>query len=112
MSTGAGSGERAGGSNGLLVALLVISIIVAVVDFFFLTLRANQDAKAAALVTRAQVASQQLSRQANDAAGGNVDAFGSLKQTRDTIADLVTRLKQGDSPRHRQRKTEALQFFF
>ena len=97
MSTGAGSGERAGGSNGLLVALLVISIIVAVVDFFFLTLRANQDAKAAALVTRAQVASQQLSRQANDAAGGNVDAFGSLKQTRDTIADLVTRLKQGDS---------------
>ncbi len=96
MSTGAGSGERAGGSNGLLVALLVVSIIVAFADFVFLTLNANQDAKAAALVTRTQVLSQQLSRQANDAAGGNVDAFGSLKQTRDTIADLVTRLKQGD----------------
>jgi twitching motility protein PilJ len=97
MSTGAGSGERAGGSNGLLVALLVVSIIVAFVDFVFLTLKANQDAKAAALVTRAQVLSQQLSRQANDAAGGNVDAFGSLKQTRDTIADLINRLKQGDA---------------
>ncbi len=97
MSTGAGSGERAGGSNGLLVALLVVSIIVAFADFVFLTLNANQDAKAAALVTRAQVLSQQLSRQANDAAGGNVDAFGSLKQTRDTIADLINRLKQGDA---------------
>jgi len=97
MSTGAGSGERTGGSNGLLVALLVVSIIVAFVDFVFMTLKANQDAKAASLVTRAQVLSQQLSRQANDAAGGNVDAFGSLKQTRDTIADLITRLKQGDA---------------
>jgi len=97
MSTGAGSGERAGGSNGLLVAVLVVSIIFAFVDFVFLTLKANQDAKAAALVTRTQVLSQQLSRQANDAAGGTVDAFGSLKQTRDTIADLVNRLKQGDA---------------
>src|SRR5664279_384051 len=96
MSTGAGTGERAGGSNGLLVALLILSIIVAVVDFFWLTLKANEDAKASALVTRTQVLSQQLSRQANDAAGGNVDAFGSLKQTRDTIADLINRLKQGD----------------
>ena len=97
MSTGAGSGERAGGSNGLLVALLVVSIIFAFLDFGYLTVKAGQDAKAAALVTRAQVLSQQLSRQANDAAGGNVDAFGSLKQTRDTIADLINRLKQGDA---------------
>ncbi|MEP6938969.1 MAG: methyl-accepting chemotaxis protein, partial [Rudaea sp.] len=97
MSTGAGTGERAGGSNGLLVALLILSIIVAVVDFFWLTLKANEDAKASVLVTRTQVLSQQLSRQANDAAGGNVIAFDSLKQTRDTIADLINRLKSGDS---------------
>ena len=97
MSTGAGSGgERSGGFNGLLVALLVISIIFAVVDFGWLSINANQDAKASALVTRIQVLSQQLSRQANDAAGGNIDAFGSLNQTRDTIADLLNRLKKGD----------------
>ncbi|TLY51002.1 MAG: methyl-accepting chemotaxis protein, partial [Gammaproteobacteria bacterium] len=96
-STGAGGGERTGGFNGLLVALLVISIIFAVVDFGLLSYKAGQDAKASALVTRAQVLSQQLSRQSNDAAGGNLDAFGTLKATRDSIADLITRLKQGDT---------------
>jgi len=98
MSTGAGSGaERASGLNGLLVALLVVSLIVAVVDFILLSINANQDAQASALVTRMQVLSQQLSRQSNDAAGGNLDAFASLKHTRDTIADLFSRLKQGDA---------------
>ena len=97
MSTGAsGGGERSGGFNGLLVALLVISFIVAVVNFAWMSLNANQDAKAGALVTRIQVLSQQLSRQANDAAGGNIDAFGSLEQTRNTIQDLINRLKKGD----------------
>ena len=56
MSTGAGSGaERASGLNGLLVALLVVSLIVAVVDFIWLSINANQDAQASALVTRVQV---------------------------------------------------------
>ncbi|MFT3793017.1 MAG: methyl-accepting chemotaxis protein [Rudaea sp.] len=98
MSTGAGSGgERSGGINGLLVALLVVSIIVAVVDFIWLSINAGQDAQAGALVTRIQVLSQQLSRQSADAAGGNLDAFASLKHTRDTIADLAARLKNGDA---------------
>jgi len=97
MSTGAGSGaERASGFNGLLVALLVVSMVVAVVDFIYLSIKTNQDAQASALVTRIQVLSQQLSRQSADAAGGNLDAFASLKHTRDTIADLLTRLKNGD----------------
>ncbi|MBN8888309.1 MAG: methyl-accepting chemotaxis protein [Rudaea sp.] len=98
MSTGAGSGaERASGFTGLLVALLVVSIIVAVVDFILLSINADRDAQASALVTRIQVLSQQLSRQSNDAAGGNLDAFASLKHTRDTISDLFTRLKNGDA---------------
>ncbi|HZT55759.1 MAG TPA: methyl-accepting chemotaxis protein [Burkholderiaceae bacterium] len=97
MSTGAGSGaERASGFNGLLVALLVVSMVVAVVDFIYLSIKTNQDAQASALVTRIQVLSQQLSRQSADAAGGNLDAFASLKHTRDTIADLLMRLKNGD----------------
>ncbi len=98
MSTGAGGGtERTGGFNGLLVALLVVVIIVAVVDFIVLSINANQDAQASALITRIQVLSQQLSRQSNDAAGGNLDAFASLKHTRDTIADLFSRLQKGDA---------------
>ncbi len=49
MSTGAGSGnERAGGGNGLLVALLVICLLVAVIDFVMLAINAGQDAKAGA----------------------------------------------------------------
>jgi twitching motility protein PilJ len=97
MSTGAGSGERAGGSNILLVALLVVSIVVALVDFAWLSIEAGQNAQAGALITRIQVLSQQLARQSGDAAGGTLDAFKSLKQTRDTIADLFTRLKKGDA---------------
>src|SRR5580765_1148600 len=97
MSTGAGSGaERASGFNGLLVALLVVSMVVALVDFIYMWIKTNQDAQASALVTRIQVLSQQLSRQSADAAGGNLDAFASLKHTRDTIADLLMRLKNGD----------------
>ncbi len=47
-------------------------------------------------MTRVQVLSQQLARQANDAAGGNIDAFASLEQTRSTIEDLLNGLKKGD----------------
>ncbi|MBS0581482.1 MAG: methyl-accepting chemotaxis protein [Proteobacteria bacterium] len=98
MSTGAGRGaERASGLNGLLVALLVVIMVVAVVDFIYLAIKTSQDAQASALVTRIQVLSQQLSRQSGDAAGGNLDAFASLKHTRDTIADLLTRLRSGDA---------------
>src|SRR6185503_7459267 len=56
----------------------------------------GQDAKAGALVTKVQVLSQQLSKVANDAAGGNIDAFKSLEQTRNTIDDLLGKLKKGD----------------
>jgi twitching motility protein PilJ len=97
MSTGAVVGaERSGGGIGLLVALLILSLVVAAVDLVWLSFDAGQDAQARGLVTRIQVYSQQLSRQANDAAGGNLDAFASLAQTRTSIQDLLTRLKNGD----------------
>ncbi len=96
-TTGAAGGrERAGGANTLLVFVLVIAIIFAVVDFGYLTYFAGQDAKAGALVTKVQVLSQQLSKVANDAAGGNIDAFKSLEQTRNTIDDLLGKFKKGD----------------
>jgi twitching motility protein PilJ len=76
--------------------VLVAAIIFAVVDFAYLTYFAGQDAKAGALVTKVQVLSQQLSKVANDAAGGNIDAFKSLEQTRNTIDDLLGKFKKGD----------------
>src|ERR1700756_145448 len=96
-TTGAvGGKERAGGANALLILLLVVAIVVAAVDFIWLTYNANQDAKAGGLVTKVQVLSQQLSKVAFDAAGGNIDAFKSLEQTRNSIDDLLKKFKNGD----------------
>ena len=96
-NTGAvGGKERTGGANTWLVVLLVVTIIVAVADFAALTYFAGQDAKAGTLVTKVQVLSQQLAKVANDAAGGNLDAFKSLAQTSNTIDGLITKLKNGD----------------
>ncbi len=98
MSATTGSvGKERGGANNWLVVLLIIAIVVAVADFAWLTYEAGQDAKAGSLITKVQVLSQQLSKVANDAAGGNLDAFKSLEQTRDTIDSLLTtKFKKGD----------------
>jgi hypothetical protein len=80
------------------VFVLVVAIIGAVVDFGYLTYYAGQDAKAGALVTKVQVLSQQLSKVANDAAGGNIDAFKSLEQTRNTIDDLSANSRRAIRP--------------
>ncbi|HEX6833758.1 MAG TPA: methyl-accepting chemotaxis protein, partial [Rudaea sp.] len=96
-TTGAvGGKERSGGANTWLVVLLVIAIVFAVFDFGALTYFAGQDAKAGTLVTKIQVLSQQLAKVANDAAGGNLDAFKSLDQTRNAIDDLIKKFKNGD----------------
>src|SRR6185312_17433623 len=96
VTTGAVGGKERTGANALLVVLLIVAILVAVVDFSLLTYNASQDAKASALVTKIQVLSQQLSKVANDAAGGNIDAFKSLEATRNSIDDLLNKLNKGD----------------
>ena len=95
-TTGTVGTERAGGGTMLLVLLLFAAVFVAILDFGYLLYWAGQDTKAAALVTRVQVLSQQLSKVANDAAGGNIDAFKSLEQTRNAIDDLLGKFKKGD----------------
>jgi len=96
-TTGAvGGKERAGGASPFLIVLLIVAIVVAAADFVWLAYKANQDAKAGALVTKMQVLSQQLAKVANDAAGGNIDAFKSLEQTRNSIDDLLKKFKGGD----------------
>jgi twitching motility protein PilJ len=97
VTTGAAGGKERAGANTLLVILLILSIVVAVVDFGWLTYNAGQDAKASALVTKIEVSSQQLSKVANDAAGGNIDAFKTLEATRNLVDDLLHKLKAGDN---------------
>ena len=97
VTTGAVGGKERAGANALLVVLLIVAILVAVVDFALLTYNASQDAKASVLVTKVQVQSQRLSKEANDAAGGNIDAFKSLEATRNSIDDLLNKLKKGDN---------------
>src|SRR5690242_7545217 len=97
VTAGAAGGKERAGANTLLVILLIAAILVAVVDFGYLTYNAGQDAKASALVTRIEVSSQQLSKVANDAAGGNIDAFKTLEATRNSVDDLLNKLKKGDT---------------
>jgi twitching motility protein PilJ len=97
VTTGGVGGKERAGANTLLVVLLIVSILVAVIDFGLLTYNAGQDAKASTLVTKIQVLSQQLSKVANDAAGGNIDAFKSLEATRNSIDEQLNKLKKGDS---------------
>src|SRR5438128_1345579 len=96
VTAGAAGGRERTGANTLVVIVLVASIILAAVDFFLLTYNAGQDAKATALVTKIAVSSQQLSKVANDAAGGNIDAFKTLEATRNSVDDLLNKLKKGD----------------
>jgi len=96
VTTGAVGGKERTGANVLLVAVLILAILLAAVNFIWLNYNAGQDAKASSLVTKIQVLSQQLSKVANDAAGGNIDAFKSLEQTRNSIDDLINKLKKGD----------------
>jgi twitching motility protein PilJ len=96
VTTGAVGGKERTGANVLLVAVLILAILLAAVNFIWLNYNAGQDAKASSLVTKIQVLSQQLSKVANDAAGGNIDAFKSLEQTRNLIDDYINKLKKGD----------------
>jgi twitching motility protein PilJ len=53
---------------------------------------ASDAAQATMLIARVEVLSQQLASASGDAAGGNTDAFASLKRTRDAIAGHMNRL--------------------
>jgi twitching motility protein PilJ len=97
VTAGAAGGKERAGANTLLVVLLILSIVVAVFDFGLLTINAGQDAKASALVTKIEVSSQQLSKVASEAAGGNLDAFSTLEATRNSLDSLLNKLKNGDT---------------
>lgn len=97
MSTTGAQGKERTSSYTWLVVLLLLAIIFAAVDFFYLNSVNADDRQASALTTQIQVSSQQNAKFALEAAGGNVDAFAELSNTSDAISTAVKRLKNGDS---------------
>jgi twitching motility protein PilJ len=98
MSTTAGAvgSERTSGYTWLVV-LLLVAIVFAAIDFFYLNSANADDRRAANLTTQVQVLSQQTAKYALEAAGGNVDSFAELANTSDSIASAVDRLQKGDT---------------
>ncbi|HET6588116.1 MAG TPA: methyl-accepting chemotaxis protein [Oleiagrimonas sp.] len=96
MSTTSGGIGRERG-YGWLVALLLLAIAFAVVDFFLLNQKTNEDRQAVGLTTQIQVLSQQTAKFALEAAGGNLESFKELASTRNTIDSAVDRLTKGDA---------------
>ncbi|MGB8716724.1 MAG: methyl-accepting chemotaxis protein, partial [Rhodanobacteraceae bacterium] len=97
MSTTGAQGKERTGSYTWLVVLLLVAIIFAAIDFFYLNTANADDRQASALTTQIQVSSQQNAKFALEAAGGNVDSFAELSNTSDAISSAVQRLKNGDS---------------
>ncbi|HEX7340092.1 MAG TPA: methyl-accepting chemotaxis protein, partial [Rhodanobacteraceae bacterium] len=95
MSTRAGGIGKERGYTWLVV-LLVVAIAFAVVDFFLLNQKNNDDRQAVGLTTQVQVLSQQTAKFALEAAGGNIDSFKELASTRNTIDAAVAQLNKGD----------------
>ncbi len=94
-TTGALGKERTGSYTWLVVALLV-AIIFAAVDFFYLNSANAEDRQASTLAAQIQVSSQQNAKFALEAAGGNVDSFAELSNTSEAIATAVKKLQTGD----------------
>ncbi|HET6546428.1 MAG TPA: methyl-accepting chemotaxis protein [Rhodanobacteraceae bacterium] len=99
MSTISGAlrgGERSGGTNTVLFALLGLLFVFAIVDFVWLYQMNQNDRKAVAYTTQIQVLSQALAKYAAEAAGGNIDAFEELESTRKNVDTYIQRLNKGD----------------
>ena len=97
MSTTGAQGKERTGSYTWLVILLLVAIVFAAVDFFYLNSANAEDRQASTLTAQIQVSSQQNAKFALEAAGGNVDSFAELSNTSDAISSAVQRLKSGDA---------------
>ncbi|MCE5234308.1 MAG: methyl-accepting chemotaxis protein [Mizugakiibacter sp.] len=84
-------------SHGLLIFVMVLAFLVAVVDFVWLNIKNDQERQAAQLTAQIQVVSQQISKYAFEAAGGNIESFNELDSTRNALDSSVQRLDKGDA---------------
>lgn len=78
---------------GIVLAVVFVGIFL---NFFLLNQAAEQQRRHLALITETQVLSQQIAKFANEAAGGNFDAFEELRETEQRIDANLAALTQGD----------------
>jgi len=84
----------------LATAFLIISLVFVAITFFQLALYARHEQDWISQATEVQVSSQQLAKSAGEAAAGNLDAFLELKNSRNTIADAMNKLRAGSIGRN------------
>jgi twitching motility protein PilJ len=98
MSSAAGSFQTREGNTAITSLGLLLMVVGAVIgaNFYLLNQAADQERKHLALITGTQVLSQQVSKFASEAAGGNFDAFEELRSTKTKIQINLDKLTEGD----------------
>lgn len=81
----------------LATGFLIFSLLFVAVTFFRLAIDARHEQEWLSQATEVQVTSQQLAKSAGEAATGNLDAFLELKNSRNTIAAAMDKLRSGSS---------------
>jgi len=84
----------------LATGFLIISLIFVAITFFQLGLYAKHEQDWISQATEVQVSSQQLAKSAGEAAAGNLDAFLEVKNSRNTIAEAMSKLRAGSIGRN------------
>jgi twitching motility protein PilJ len=75
--------------------LLVLSLAAVGFNFFWVAKKNDEDRQYIAFTSEIQVQSQQIAKFATEAAGGNLDAFEDLRQTRDRVQENLDYLVNG-----------------
>jgi twitching motility protein PilJ len=88
-------GGLAGRGTTFWMLLAGASLVVFGANYLASTYASDHETWARGLVADIQVKSQQLAKQASDAVGGDLDAFGKFKDTRDAIDVDVKSLQEG-----------------
>ena len=99
MSAAAGSLQTRD-SNILIQVLGVLLVLLfggLVANFYFLNQQAEQQQKHIEAITEVQVLSQQIAKFSNEAAGGNLDAFEELRETKARIQNELDNLSNGNT---------------
>jgi len=88
--------QRVSSTQLLLFVLLVLLLGLVAYNFYLLNQRNVQETQYLSLTTEIQVRAQQLAKAAGESAVGNFDAFDELRDTRNSIDEAITRLRQGN----------------
>ena len=80
-----------------ILALLIVSLALLVLNFIWIGVKSRQESQYVALTNDIQVESYRIATFAAEAASGNTNAFGELSTTRTEIENRIATLEQGDA---------------